>query len=266
MFSNLRLISIVAAFSVLLCFLLALTCGSGKESYEDFHLYLLIGQSNMAGRGKVEAQDKEIHPRVFTLNKENKWVPAVDPIHFDKKIAGVGPGLTFGKAMAERKPNVRIGLIPCAAGGSPISTWKTGAIHKQTNSRPYDDALKRTKIAMKDGVLKGILWHQGESDSIEEAAELYEERLVLFINKLRQELQADNVPFIVGELGEFYIQKRPLATIINEALARITQRVGNTAFVESKDLDHNGDGIHFSSESARELGRRYAEAMFRLEQ
>jgi len=220
----------------------------------------------MAGRGKVEKQDKEIHPRVFTLNKENKWVPAVDPIHFDKKIAGVGPGLTFGKTMAERKPKVRIGLIPCAAGGSPISTWKQGAVHKQTKSRPYDDALKRTKIAMNDGVLKSILWHQGESDSIEEATELYEERIVLFINKLREELQADDVPFIVGELGEFYVQKRPYATTVNEALARIPQIVENTAFVDSKGLDHNGDGTHFSSESARELGRRYAEAVFRLEQ
>ena len=93
------------------------------DSKETFHLYLLIGQSNMAGRGKIEEQDRKNHPRVFVLNKENKWVPGVDPIHFDKEIAGVGPGLSFGEAMSDRNPSIRIGLIPCAAGGSPIDVW-----------------------------------------------------------------------------------------------------------------------------------------------
>jgi len=86
-----------------------------------FCLYLLIGQSNMAGRGEVEPEDRVAHPRVLALDRENRWAPAVEPIHFDKPIAGVGPGRAFGVAMAERDPSVRIGLIPCAAGGSPIA-------------------------------------------------------------------------------------------------------------------------------------------------
>ncbi|MFC1763010.1 sialate O-acetylesterase [Planctomycetota bacterium] len=77
---------------------------------KSLDLYLLIGQSNMAGRGTVEPQDLEAHPRVLSLNKENQWIPAVDPIHFDKSIAGVGPGRTFGLTLAEHAPTARIGL------------------------------------------------------------------------------------------------------------------------------------------------------------
>ena len=142
------------------------TCSSGfcenqsklaPHYKEKFHLYLLVGQSNMAGRGKVEAQDKKPHSRVLMLNKGNAWAPAVDPLHFDKSMAGTGLGKTFGIRVAESNPEVAVGLIPCAAGGSPISTWAPGGYHGQTKSHPWDDAVKRAKIAMKEGVLKGIL-------------------------------------------------------------------------------------------------------------
>ena len=66
---------------------------------EKFHLYLLVGQSNMAGRGKVTPEDKKPHERVLMLSKDLKWVPATDPMHFDKSIAGVGLGRTFGIEM-----------------------------------------------------------------------------------------------------------------------------------------------------------------------
>ena len=234
------------------------------EQERDFHLYLLTGQSNMAGRGQVEPQNREIHPRVFMLDKAGKWVPAVDPLHFDKSIAGVGPGLTFGRIMADREPSIRVGLIPCAAGGSPISVWKHGGFWEQTNSKPYDDTIERTGIAMKNGILKGILWHQGESDSNENDAELYEDRLVELINTLRRELSAPEVPFVAAALGDFVVEGNPHARVVNGALRRIPQRVKNTAYVDSNGLDHKGDNVHFSAESARELGRRYAEAMIRL--
>jgi hypothetical protein len=234
------------------------------EQERDFHLYLLIGQSNMAGRGQVEPQDKEVHPRVFALDKAGKWAPAIDPIHFDKPIAGVGPGLTFGRIIADREPLIRVGLIPCAAGGSPISVWKHGGFWEQTNSKPYDDAIARTRIAMMSGVLKGILWHQGESDSNENDAALYEDRLVELIDTLRMELNAPEAPFIAAALGDFVVEGNPHARVVNEALRRIPQRVENTAYVDSSGLEHKGDSVHFSAESARELGRRYSKAMIRL--
>ncbi|MBT6461841.1 MAG: sialate O-acetylesterase, partial [Opitutae bacterium] len=114
-----------------------------KIPKEDFHLYLLVGQSNMAGRGKVSEEDRKPHPRVHMFTKGQAWKPAVDPIHFDKPGVGVGLGRTFGILMAEENPNVHIGLIPCAAGGSPIRSWEEGGYHSQTRSHPWDDALVR---------------------------------------------------------------------------------------------------------------------------
>ncbi len=228
---------------------------------KDFHLYLLIGQSNMAGRGKVEPVDKEIHPRVFALDKAGNWTPAADPLHFDKPVAAVGPGLTFGKVMADHDPSIRVGLIPCAAGGSPVSVWNNRGHWEQTNSRPYVDAVERAGIAMNRGVLKGILWHQGESDSNENDAKLYEDRLATLIETLRADLGVPDAPFIVATLGDFVVHNNPDAQIVNEALSRISQRVKYTACVDSGGLEHNGDNVHFGSESARELGRRYAKAI-----
>ena len=233
---------------------------------QNFHLYLLIGQSNMAGRGEIESQDKEIHPRVFTLDKECNWAPGIDPLHFDKpSIAGVGPGLTFGKMIADHNPSARIGLIPCAAGGSPITVWKLGVHWEQTKNNPYDDAIERTKIALQDGVLKGILWHQGESDSNQNDAKLYEDRLAALIETLRMDLDTPDVTFIVATLGDFFVEDHLEGEIINEAFRRIPQRVKNTVCVDSSGLGHKGDDVHFSAKAERELGRRYAEAMLRLQ-
>ena len=70
----------------------------------DLQLFLLIGQSNMAGRGKVEAQDREPLPRVWMLNKALAWVPAIDPVHFDKTVAGVGIARSFASCAHASKP------------------------------------------------------------------------------------------------------------------------------------------------------------------
>ena len=130
----------------------------------------------MAGRGTVGPEDTAAHSRVFCLDRAALWMPATEPLHFDKPIAGVGPGLAFGKAMAEHAPNVRIGLIPCAVGGSPIRSWQPGGYWEQTEGHPYDDALARCQIAQQSGVLKGFLWHQGESDSNEQDTACYLDR------------------------------------------------------------------------------------------
>ncbi len=107
-------------------------------------MFLLVGQSNMAGRGKVSEEDQKPRERVLMLSKEAKWVPAVDPLHFDKPgIAGVGLGRSFGLEIAKAHPDITVGLIPCAVGGSPISSWEPGQFYKPTNSHPYDDALRR---------------------------------------------------------------------------------------------------------------------------
>jgi len=233
----------------------------------EFHLYVLAGQSNMAGRGKVQAEDNEPHPRVFMLDKDGQWQPAVDPLHFDKPGAGVGPGLAFGKAMAQSKPNVKIGLIPCAAGGSPIAAWAPGGYHNQTKSHPYDDAIRRAKIAMQDGQIKGILWHQGESDSKRGLVESYQGSLETVIANFRRDLgdPDPDLPFVVGTLGDFVVAQEPNAGVVNGIFKRLPQTVPNTACADAAGLTCKSDNIHFNTESARVLGRRYAEQMLKLE-
>ena len=241
-------------------------CSNPHAHRENFHLYILAGQSNMAGRGKVAEQDTQIHPRVFALNKEGQWQPAIEPLHFDKpNIVGVGPGLAFGKAMAKYKKHVRIGLIPCAAGGSPISSWTEGGYHNQTKSHPYDDALRRARIAMQSGVIKGIIWHQGESDSKPERAQVYQAKLEELIATFRRELDNKNLPFVVGKLGDFYVARNPNAQTINAILEKIPLTVKNTACADVTGLTPKSDLVHFDAKSERELGRRYAELMIKLE-
>ncbi len=253
---------------IILCFYFCIffCAGTDNESVklpekENFHLFLLAGQSNMAGRGIVEEEDEVPHKRVFSLNQHDKWVPAVDPIHFDKpKIAGVGLGRTFGIILADKNPQITIGLIPCAAGGSPISVWEPGQYWEQTKSYPFDDAIRRTETAMKYGVLKGILWHQGESDSKPGPAEVYEKKLHALINRFRTDLNEPKVPFIVGQMGR-HLEKSwdNSKELVNLAHETLPQKIKNTGFVLSKGFTFNEDKVHFDSKSLREFGRRYAE-------
>lgn len=233
---------------------------------ERFFLFLLVGQSNMAGRGVIEEQDKQAHPRVLALSKDLEWQPATAPLHFDKPgIVGVGLGGAFGRDIAEAFPNATIGLIPCAVGGSPINSWTEGAFYQPTKSHPWDDAIRRAKDAMQSGELKGILWHQGESDSQAGLAESYEGKLHLLIERLRNELKATNVPFIAGQMGQF--EERPWSDDkkrVDRAHQNLSNRVTRTAFVDSDGLHHKGDEIHFDSASYRELGQRYAKAWLEL--
>lgn len=233
---------------------------------ENFHLFLLVGQSNMAGRGKVSEQDLVPNPRVLMLNKNDEWVPAVDPLHFDKpRVAGVGLGRTFGIQIADATPGITVGLIPCAAGGSPISAWQPGGYHGQTQSHPWDDAIRRAKAAMQVGTLKGILWHQGESDCKPELSGVYRQKLHELIARFRKELDAPDVPFIAGQMGQFV--ERPWSDEkkqVDHAHRALPEEVRRTAFVASDDLQHRGDKVHFSAESYREFGRRYAKAYLDL--
>jgi hypothetical protein len=167
--------------------------------------------------------------------------------------------------MADFNASICVGLIPCAAGGSPISMWKPGTYFAHTDSYPYDDAVARTEIAMKYGLLKGILWHQGESDSNGDNANLYEDRLITLVNSLRFDIDAPEVPFIFATLGEFFIEQNPYAGVVNLALKRLPQLVKNSVCVDSSGLVSSGDNVHFSSQALRELGRRYAEVMIRLQ-
>ncbi len=226
----------------------------------QLQLFLLIGQSNMAGRGIPEAEDKQDHARIWMLTKELNWVPAHDPMHFDKPaVVGVGPGFAFAKQLANAYPAINIGLIPAAVGGSGIDVWKPGAYYEPTKSYPYDDALRRAKKALENGQLAGFLWHQGESDSTPANAPAYEQKLTELVQQLRKDLNAPHVPFVVGTLGDFVVQRNPDAKTVNEALQRATRHIPDSYFVSASGLTDKGDSTHFNTVSARTLGQRYAD-------
>lgn len=234
---------------------------------EKFQLYLLVGQSNMAGRGYVEAQDTVPNRHVLRLNPAGQWEIAKDPIHFDKPVAGVGPGLAFGQAMAAADTSIVIGLIPCAVGGSGIDAWVPGAYFADTNTHPYDDALARARQA---GTLAGIIWHQGETDSSPEKSQVYASKLAALITRFRADLQAPALPFVAGQLPAFQFTKvspdgttrpNPSAERVNTAVAALAKTVPHYAYISAAGTADRGDHLHFDARSARLLGQRYAQAM-----
>jgi hypothetical protein len=232
------------------------------------HLFLLVGQSNMAGRGDVEPADEQPLPGVLTLDAAGNWVAAADPLHWDKPSAGVGLGRTFALEYLQAHPGVTVGLIPAACGGSPIATWQPGKYFEDTKGHPYDDALARTRRALTRGKLQGILWHQGESDRTPELSAVYEEALTALIDRFRRELDAPNVPFLIGQLGQFpgAGEWDEHATRVDRAHRDVAARVPFTAFVSSDGLTSKPDNLHFDARSLRELGKRYAAALAELRQ
>jgi hypothetical protein len=265
------------------CIALAICTVFGSQAQPDssFHLYLLVGQSNMAGRGEITASYRDLqYNNIFMLDKSGKWVPAHHPLHFDKPaIVGVGPGLAFAKAMAEADPGihqvdspdsgnrlspvskVRIGLVPCAVGGTSIRSWTPGGYDSATKTHPFDDALLRIAEARKSGVFKGIIWHQGESDSKPPEAAQYLKNLEILVQRLRAATGVRELPFVAGELGTF----RPSYQLINLELTKLPGTIPVSALAVSTDLMHKGDSTHFDSQSADLLGKRMAEAMMVLQ-
>ncbi len=241
-----------------LCFSIASGTGAdiahAADSPKGLDLVLLIGQSNMAGRGVVGPEDQRPHPRVFVLTQAKTWEPAVDPLHFDKpKIAGVGLASTFARTVAEARPYSRIGLIPAAFGGTSLDQWAPGG-------QLYVNAIERARLAQETGRLVAILWHQGEADSPPERAATYATRFKAFAEQLRADLGDPRLPLIIGQLGEF----RPAFAHINEVLRQLPDQIPDCRFVSSAGLKDKGDQTHFDTPSLHEFGRRYAQAYLSL--
>lgn len=239
---------------------------SGKDvwaipsSKENFHIFLLMGQSNMAGYGKVLPEDKEAVPHVV-IGRRSKagitWLPAAQPLQGSR----FGLGLPFAKEYLKNHPGITVGLIPGAQGGAPIDRLKKG-------TGTYSSAINRAKAAQAEGVIKGVLWHQGESDTVTEGlADTYEKKLHELIADVRRDLGNEDLPFIVGNLAEFYgtgkdhSQPDRVKRIdrVREVLRTLPKTVKNTGFVESTDCsspDHHM--VHFDRKSYIILGTRYA--------
>lgn len=250
------------------CLIILLTVtliASVTPTPEKLELILLIGQSNMAGRGELMNSSGDTNLNIWAMNAQNEWVVAKDPVHFDKpKAVGVGPGLAFAQELVRSRPNLEIGLIPCAVGGSGIDDWQPSSKHEQTGIYPYDVMLKRVRAAQKYGKIKAILWHQGESDSSPEKSKVYEAKLAAFFTRLRQDIKAPKTPILLGTLGDFYVNKNPNGQIINDIMTHYASTHKNVFVVASAGLTDKGDTTHFDAKSAQELGRRYAKKLLEI--
>ena len=252
---------------ILLGLLAGATTVFAQIAPDQMDLYLLIGQSNMAGRGVTDAASQPNSAKIWAISRQNEWKIAADPLHQDKPaVVGVGPGLTFAQEILKKHPGNPIGLIPCAVGGSGIDDWQPGAKHEQTGIYAYDEMLARVKEAQKRGTIKGIIWHQGESDSSPEKKGAYAAKLADFFKHLRRDTDTESVPVVVGTLGDFYVAKNPDAAVINQIIADYAKGNKLVYLASASGLVHKGDDTHFDTASARELGRRYAEALLKKEE
>lgn len=237
--------------------------GLGKD-LDSVTSFLMIGQSNMAGRGDFGEVEPISNPLCYML-RMGKWQRMSEPINPDRAIfdtefhSGVNLAASFADRFAKHF-NKKIGLIPCADGGTSISQWQPGEIL-------FDHAVSMTKLAMRSSSLGGIIWHQGESDCRDERFPLYKERLVRTIEGLRKEFDAEELPFIFGELSENISSKWNLGDYprrMNELFREIQETIPNCSLVSSKDLMLKPDGIHFNSLALREFGNRYFDAYLEL--
>ena len=218
---------------------------------------LLIGQSNMAGRGYSHEVTPIYNENIFML-RNGRWQMMTEPIHFDRSVAGVGPAASFAQAWCNANKNEQIGLIPCAEGGSSIDEWSK-------ESTLFRHAVSEAKFAMENSELIAILWHQGESDGRSKKYKNYYHKLNILVNSFRKELGDLEVPFIVGGLGN-YLGKSGFGRscveydLINQELLKYVENNRNCYFVTGEKLYPNPDGIHINAESQRRFGIRYFKA------
>jgi hypothetical protein len=145
-----------------------------------------------------------------------------------------------------------------------MAKWQPGAYDEATKTHPYDDAAARIAAAMRCGVVRGLLWHQGESDAngnAPEATAAYLPQLTELIGRVRTLTGQPALPVVAGELGRFREANLPF----NAALQQLPALVPRTALVSSESLTDKGDQLHFDAASADELGRRYAIQLLALQ-
>ena len=233
----------------------------GSAPAEEVHLFLLAGQSNMAGRGEVTDDRREPIAGVMALQRDGTWGPALDPIHWDKGVAGVGLARSFARAYLRDNPGVIVGFIPAACGGSSVEVWAPGVYFEPTGGFPYDDAIARVRAVKSRGELKGMLWHQGEADGNLGRIDLYAQRLSELFSRFRRDLGEPNLPIVVGQLGQFpgklINPERERANEIHREVAANDSRI---VLVSSEGLSAKDDMVHFNAASLDEFGERYARA------
>ena len=217
------------------------------------HSFLLIGQSNMAGRGFLD-EAHDIDTTNILILRNGRWQPMFRPINPDRDFSGVNLAESFAECYA-KKYGVEVGLICCADGGTTLEQWSEGELL-------FDNAVSQAKLAQRTSEIVGILWHQGESDCFCDRYLTYENRFSTFITAIRNSLGLENVPFLVGGLGDFLAEcnlKKGFENYpyVNAALKKVADNTPMTAFVSAEGLGSNPDLLHFNADALYEFGKRY---------
>ncbi len=227
-------------------------------------VFILAGQSNMAGRGAVEAEDTITHPRIKTIDKNGKIILAKEPLHFyEPTMAGLDCGLSFAKTfLAVCPPDITLLLVPAAVGGSNIRQWLGDSTHRGV--RLLSNFKEKVALAKQYGTVKGILWHQGEGDANEKGLPVYRENMEKLFAVFRSEAGKKKLPILLGELGAFNINAAKQFMQINQIIWDYSSTDRYSAVVATADLNHKGDNLHFNAAGQREMGKRYAAAMLKF--
>ena len=226
------------------------------------HSILMIGQSNMAGRGFREEVDP-INTERLKILRNGRWWPIFFPVNPDRRTAGVSPAESFAEEYAKAHREVEVGLIPCADGGTSITQWQEGGLL-------YDHTVAIARLACRTSNIAAVIWHQGESDCLFGLHKDYKERFLRFYHALCRDLDLYDTPFIIGELGAFlanntHSEEYKNYTIINQAIHEIAAEEKRIGLAKGAHLPSNPDNLHFSAASQREYGRLYYQAFEALE-
>jgi len=237
------------------------------KNKENFHLYLLVGGSNMLVKNTFVNAGSKIDSRIFLFDAGNEWVSAADHLKSSEgnmeQEEGTGPSIFFAETMLseEKNKDIMIGLVNCAEEDSELADWLKGG-------KCYTKAVEIAKLAMRTGVIRGILWHQAYAEVKKSDPSTYAENIGKIAKDLRKDLNSPDfrpIPFVGGKLVSHpYVSEKDEFKELNGTLQKTFTDTDRSGLVESKGLKDSGDGINFAAESMGELGKRYATAIIYL--
>jgi carbohydrate esterase-like sialic acid-specific acetylesterase len=245
--------------------------------YGKLSLFILAGQSNMSGRGVLPSSQVP-HPRVITFGNDYRWKVALEPVddatdqvdEASKDGPGdpprFGPAVSFGGALVTARADLAVGLVPCAKGNTTIGEWQRNVSDRTL----YGSCLKRVRAASAVGRVAGLLFFQGESDALTPDARSnrtfatvdYADRFAEVVAGFRHDLGTPRLPVVFAQIG----RQEAAAAYRNWEVIRQQQRsieLPCTAMIRTDDLPL-GDGVHFSTDAYRNIGKRFATAYLRL--
>ncbi len=274
------LVSALLAASVVVA---ATAPAPAEEPDPKFYVFLCLGQSNMEGFPGIDEQDKTETERFKVLaavdfpkldRKRGTWYPAVPPLC--RGSSGLCPADHFGRTMVAHVPkDVKVGVVNVSVAGCKIElfdkanheahartapAWMTGII-KGYGGNPYAHLVEMGKLAQKSGVIKGILLHQGESNTGDKKWPAKVK--AVYDNLIKDlDLKPESVPLLAGEV--VHADQKGACASMNAIIADLPKSIPNAHVISSAGCKARPDRLHFTAAGYRELGKRYGEKMLSL--